>query len=123
MRKLLVVILLFALLVSACAPSHTELPPNPQALISEGQTVYAENCSRCHQLDGGGWKPLFPRLADNPIVTLSNVSPIIETVLYGQGSMPPFRDSLTAEQIAAVLSYIRNSWGNQAMAVSPRQIH
>jgi len=119
----MVIVLVFVLMVSACAPARNDLPPNPQALISEGKTVYEENCSRCHQIDGGGWRPLFPRLAGNPIIMLDNVSPIIETVLYGQGSMPPFRDTLTAEQIAAVLSYIRNSWGNQANAVSPRQIH
>jgi alcohol dehydrogenase (quinone), cytochrome c subunit len=66
---------------------------------------------------------LYPRLAGNPIVTLHDPEPIIDTVVYGQGGMTNFRDKLNNEQIAAVLTYIRNSWGNQAPAVSHRQIH
>jgi cytochrome c6 len=56
-------------------------------------------------------------------VTLHDPEPIIDTVLYGQGSMMSFREKLNNQQIAAVLSYIRNTWGNKAPAVSDRQIH
>ena len=62
-------------------------------------------------------------LAGNPIVTLHDPEPIIDTVAYGQGSMMGFHDKLTSQEIAAILSYIRNAWGNQAPAVSFRQIH
>jgi mono/diheme cytochrome c family protein len=120
-RRLLIV--LFALLFAACAPARTDLPPDPQRLVAGGQTLYWENCSECHQSDGQGWSHLYPRLAGNPIVILHDPSPLISTVLYGQGSMPPFHDTLTANEIAAILSYIRNAWGNHADAVSPRQIH
>jgi mono/diheme cytochrome c family protein len=74
-------------------------------------------------MDGTGWSTLYPRLAGNPIVTLHDPEPIIETVLYGQGSMMSFREKINNQQIAAFLSYIRNSWGNHASAVSDRQIH
>lgn len=121
-KYLLSVTVLLGLLLSACN-THTERPPNPGQLISEGEQIYTEFCAECHQMDGMGWSTLYPRLAGNPIVTLHDPEPIIDTVLYGQGSMTPFRDKLNNEQIAAVLSYIRNSWGNQAAAVSPRQIH
>lgn len=125
MRKkhiLLMTALLAGLAVSAC-DSHTERPPDPQKLIGHGQQLYIEYCAECHQADGQGWSNLYPRLAGNPIVTLEDPEPIIVTVLYGQGSMMAFREKLTSEEIASVLSYIRNSWGNQAVAVSPRQIH
>ncbi len=122
MKRLLLVMLL-GLLLAACVDSHTELPPDPQQLIDQGQVLYWQNCSECHQIDGQGWLPLYPRLAGNPIVTLNDPSPIIATVLHGQGSMPPFRDTLSSNEIAAILSYIRNAWGNHANAVNPRQIH
>jgi mono/diheme cytochrome c family protein len=44
-------------------------------------------------------------------------------VSYGQGSMMGFHDKLTSQEIAAILSYIRNSWGNHAPAISFRQVH
>jgi mono/diheme cytochrome c family protein len=121
-KYLLLVTVLLGLLIPACN-THTERPPNPEELISEGQQIYLEFCAECHQEDGTGWSTLYPRLAGNPIVTLHDPEPIIDTVLYGQGSMMSFREKINNEQIAAVLSYIRNSWGNHAPAVSPRQIH
>lgn len=117
-----VLLVLAGLLVGGCN-SHTERPPDPQKLIDEGQHLYVEMCAECHQMDGTGYTTLIPRLAGNPIVTLHDPEPIIDTILYGQGSMMSFRSKLNNEQMAAVLSYIRNSWGNHAPAVSPRQIH
>jgi mono/diheme cytochrome c family protein len=112
-----------AVLALAACNSHTERPDDPQAWIERGQGVYLEYCAECHQTDGQGWSTLYPRLAGNPIVTLHDPSPVIETVTYGQGSMMAFKDKLSGDNIAAVLSYIRNAWGNEAPAVSTRQIH
>src|ERR1051325_10479143 len=115
-------VILIGLILVACN-SHTERPPEPQKVINSGQHLYVEFCAECHQTDGTGWSNLYPRLAGNPIVTLHDPEPIIDTVTYGQGSMMGFHDRLTSQEIAAILSYIRNSWGNQAPAVSFRQIH
>lgn len=115
--------ILIGVLIASCAGTHPDQPPNPQHLISGGETVFLHYCAECHQRDGNGWLPLYPRFAGNPLITLADPSPIIETVMYGQGSMPAFRDRLDSDQIAAVLSYIRNAWGNSASAVSPKQIH
>jgi cytochrome c6 len=115
-------IIFTAFILSACN-SHTERPPEPQKVIDSGQHLYVEFCAECHQTDGMGWSNLYPRLAGNPIVTLHDPEPIIDTVTYGQGSMMAFHDRLTSQEIAAILSYIRNAWGNQAPAVSFRQIH
>jgi alcohol dehydrogenase (quinone), cytochrome c subunit len=114
-------VLLFALLLGACE-SHTERPPDAQRLIEQGQVVYWQYCAECHQADGSGWSHLYPRLAGNPIVTLHDPVPLIVTVVYGMETMPAFRDRLTTDQIASVLTYIRNAWGNEAAAVSARQI-
>jgi len=113
---------LFALLIGACE-SHTERPPDAQRLIDKGKTVYWHYCAECHQADGSGYSHLYPRLAGDPIVTLHDPTPLIVTVVYGMETMPAFGQRLSTDEIAAVLSYIRNAWGNEAVAVSPRQIH
>ncbi len=113
--------LVVALLVSACN-SHTELPSNPQKLIHDGQPLYVQYCAVCHQADGSGQPGKYPRLAGNPMVTLEDPIPVITTVVYGKGAMPGFGEELDNTQTAAILSYIRNAWGNQAPAVSDRQV-
>jgi len=121
-KLLLFGMMLVGLLLTACN-GHADQPPNPQQLYDHGQVIYVEYCAECHQMDGQGWSTLYPRLAGNPIVTLHDPSPIIETVTYGQGSMMGFREKITSDDIGAVLTYIRNTWGNSASAVSPRQVH
>ncbi len=114
-------VLMIGLALAACT-SHTEQPPNGAELYKYGREVYLEYCAECHQTTGTGVPNIVPKLAGNPIVTLQDPSPIIETVLYGQGSMTGFRDRLTPDDIASVLTYIRNTWGNHAVPVSPKQI-
>ncbi len=118
---LFVTLLIAALLVSACN-SHTELPPDPQRLIHDGEPLYAQNCAGCHGADGTGQPGKVPRLAGNPIVTLQDPIPAITIVVDGKGAMPAFGQQLNDVQTADILSYIRNSWGNRAPAVSNRQI-
>jgi mono/diheme cytochrome c family protein len=115
------VLLMITLMVTACN-SHTERPPHPQSLIKAGQPLYDDNCAKCHQKDGNGKPGQYPKLAGNPLVTLEDPIPAITIVTYGKGSMPGFSDTLDPDQIAEILSYIRNSWGNQAPAVDSRQI-
>ncbi|MCC7450997.1 MAG: cytochrome c [Anaerolineae bacterium] len=122
-RKLMLGLILCGLILAACTSTHPEEPPNKQQLISRGQTVFLEQCAECHQVDGSGWSHLYPKLAGNPIVTLHDAEPIIDTVVYGQGSMMGFREKIPGDDIAAVLSYIRQAWGNDAPPISPRQVH
>jgi mono/diheme cytochrome c family protein len=114
--------ILAALLLSACW-EHPEQPPNPDTLMVHGERLYLEYCAECHQRNGSGWKPLYPNFAGNPLITLHDPEPIIVIVLYGQGSMPAFGTKLTTDDVSAILTYIRNSWGNEASPVSPRQIN
>jgi mono/diheme cytochrome c family protein len=112
---------LLGLVATACN-SHTERPPNAEGMIERGEQVYLEYCAECHQTDGMGWSTLYPRLAGNPIVTLHDPEPVIVTVTYGLGSMPSFQNRLTTQDMAAVINYVRNAWGNQAPPISSRQI-
>lgn len=112
---LALLLLALSVALSACSPVEAQR-------VAEGEELYIQNCAQCHQLDGGGYKHVYPHLAGNPIVTFSDPSPTIEVVLNGRGSMPPFRHELDVEELAKIVSYVRNAWGNNAPTVTPSQM-
>lgn len=79
-------------------------------LMADGAQVYTSNCAVCHGATGGGG--IGPGLAGNSIV--SNNTFVIERILNGfiEHGMPPFEGSLNDHQIAAVATFVRDSWGN-----------
>lgn len=100
--------------------------PNKQwteaELMAKGATVYAANCVACHQANGKGTPPAFPPLDGSKIV---NGPPEgqIDIVLNGKpGTAMPAWKQLSDSEIAAVITYTRNSWGNKAGAVMPAAV-
>ena len=89
-------------------------------LLSQGEQVYAANCAACHGPEGQGGAA-FPALAGSEFLT-GDPTQAIQVVLHGRGIMPAFGGTLSNEQIAAVLSYERNSWGNEAEVISPEEV-
>src|SRR5215475_5277809 len=98
-----------------------------------GEQVYGNKCAACHQLTGQGLPGVFPPLKGSAVVTSSDPTEHIRTVLHGLTGktiggvayatpMPAFADQLTDEEVAAVLSYERASWGNQAPPVKPEDV-
>jgi len=114
-------------------PEVANIPaPESSLLLSFGQTVYAAHCATCHQSDGRGMPPEYPPLAGNPSIQMQSAVNPIRMVLNGgfppgtQGNprpygMPPFAQSLSDDEVAAVVTYIRAAWGNHGTAVSPLQ--
>lgn len=103
-------------------PEDEELTAPPEEeLINQGEEIFAANCAICHQPNGQGTSD-YPALDGNEFVTAEDPAPVIETVLYGRGQMPAFQDVLSEQQIAAVISYIRNAWSNDAGIISSEQI-
>ena len=88
-----------------------------EALIQRGARIYTSNCAPCHRGNGEGNLERFPALNGNAFVTAQVPMPLIRTVLYGRGVMPAFAPTLSDQEAAAVLSYIRNSWGNEASVI------
>jgi len=84
-----------------------------KALMSEGESVYQSQCAVCHQLNGQGMPPTFPALQGGKMA-IGPVERHIDIVVHGKPftAMPAFGNQLSAEQIAAVITYERNSWGN-----------
>ncbi|AXQ31617.1 cytochrome c oxidase subunit II [Solimonas sp. K1W22B-7] len=89
-------------------------------LIKKGESVYTANCSACHQATGKGLPPNFPSLVGSKIVKGAAIEHIKQT-LNGKGMMPPFKH-LSDLDIAAVLTYQRNSWGNSSGVVQPAAV-
>jgi mono/diheme cytochrome c family protein len=109
------------------------------AAVSEGDfsatgaALYFKQCSNCHGPDGRGRGTLQPPLAGNPTVIEPDASSIINILLNGAGRMvvngvpdsyrmTPFRVLLRDDQIADVATYIRESWGNNAPAVTAAEV-
>lgn len=83
-------------------------------LMTMGQQVYATACVACHQAEGQGVPPAFPALKGSPMV-LGDVAAHIDMVANGSKKNPAmaaFLGQLTKTQIAAVVTYERNAWGN-----------
>jgi mono/diheme cytochrome c family protein len=98
-----------------------------------GEKVYRETCSACHELDGEGSPGIFPPLPRNSNLQVSNPASIIRIVLDGAVSvttaqlpnpatMPAYAGKMSNEEIAAVVTYMRNAWGNAASPVTPDQV-
>jgi cytochrome c6 len=85
---------------------------------ANGAELFATNCAACHQPEGEGIEGAFPKLAGNTFVG-GDPKAVITTLLNGRGGMPSFRDDLKDDQLAAVASYIRSSWGNSAPPITP----
>jgi mono/diheme cytochrome c family protein len=117
----------------------SSLQQNQQSLtasdirMSAGQAIYKDNCAACHTDAGTGVDQLFPRLAGSPAVQSDDPTSLVRTILSGSQAaatpyaptgpaMPSFAWRLNDAQTAAVVTYIRNSWGNAAVAVSADQV-
>jgi mono/diheme cytochrome c family protein len=109
------------------APATASAPD--QNVMKAGAQIYADECSGCHTPNGKGVPGLFPSLNGAPSVQQADPTSLLHVVLRGALSvatpkaptapeMPSFAWLLNDDQIAAVLTYIRNSWGNSAPAVS-----
>lgn len=98
-------------------------------VMKAGQAIYGDSCAACHSEDGRGVPEMFPALRADPAVRAGDPLSLIRAVLDGAKSaaaeraptgpgMPSYAWQLSDEQIAAVLTYVRNAWGNAAGAVS-----
>jgi mono/diheme cytochrome c family protein len=115
----------------------TLVPFDPvRSAINKGFAVYNRTCMPCHQPGGTGTPGLFPPLAGSEWVLASDPSRIIRIAQGGLSGpitvkgqtwallMPPIaKDAgLSDEELAHVLTYVRNSWGNNAPQVDPKQV-
>jgi cytochrome c oxidase subunit 2 len=90
-------------------------------LKERGAKVYASNCAVCHQPTGKGGGP-FPALDGDPIVG-GPIAGHLSIVLHGKGAMPSWAPTLSNVEIASVITFERNSWGNHTGdMLQPREV-
>jgi mono/diheme cytochrome c family protein len=127
--------------LEAIAAYLKDLPPSRgngggasgvEAQMKAGAIAYDISCAACHGRDGKG-SALFPPLAGNAAVRQVRSETVVRTVLAGGkaaatkdaptgAGMPSFGWRLTDDQVANILTYVRNNWGNQAPAISPETV-
>jgi mono/diheme cytochrome c family protein len=114
------------------APQTASTAPD-QGVMKAGAQIYADECSGCHMSNGKGTPGLFPSLNGTPVVQQTDPATLMHVVLRGAlgvgtapaptaAAMPPFAWVLNDDQVADVVTYIRNAWGNSAPAVSSNDV-
>ncbi len=82
-----------------------------------GRILFEANCAECHQSDGMGIPNIYPALAGNETV-LGSAIDVALVLRIGRGEMPSFRDSLNSADMATIINYIRNTWGNEGEKIT-----
>jgi mono/diheme cytochrome c family protein len=115
-----------AIVATSSGPAAPTGPVDPMVL---GKTVYSGNCANCHQASGEGQPGSYPPLVNSEWV-MGDKDLVAAILLHGvagpltvesgsyDGQMPPWSTALTDEKIAAVITYIRGSWGNKGGPIS-----
>jgi mono/diheme cytochrome c family protein len=114
------------------APAPAPIAASDPVMVA-GKEIYADRCSGCHVGKGEGVPSLFPRLANTPLVNNDDATSLIRVILAGSQagstavhpttpSMPSFGWNLDDAAVASVVTYVRNSWGNAAPAVTAADV-
>jgi mono/diheme cytochrome c family protein len=113
--------------------THQGTAADQTAQFADGKKIYALHCAECHGEQGEGAQGAYAPLAANRAVGLTTPTNLVQAVLNGGFTpataanprpygMPPFRQILDDREVAAVLTYIRQAWGNAAPPVSPLDV-
>lgn len=130
MKKLIFVLGFLLSVASINAQVKKGSPSSPSLL--KGQAVYTQYCLPCHQVDGGGVMNMNPPLIETSYV-LGDKTQLINILLKGLSkgvvidgdkytNPMPAVNYLSDQQVSDVLTYVRNSFGNKASAVSAAEV-
>lgn len=107
--------------------------PEAEGVLKAGAGLYDKHCAACHQDGGEGQPPAYPPLAGKVSLSAAGATNAIRIVLNGgyppstagnprPYGMPPYAMTLNDDEVAAVVSYVRNRWGNRGGLVSPSEV-
>ena len=110
------------------------LPSAGDSMLASGERLYAKHCAECHGDKGELAAPGYPPLAGNRLFAMNSPVNAIRAVLHGgfapatpakprPFSMPPFGPQLEDREIAAIVSWLRNTWGQRGTRVEARQVN
>lgn len=132
MKKILMAGMMVVMALSAAAQVKKQAPAGIAASIARGKVLYKQICATCHQADATGVPRMNPPLIKTKYV-LGDKTKLIKVLLLGLNedveiegeyySNPmPSQAALKDEEIADVLTFVRNSFGNKAPAITPGQV-
>jgi mono/diheme cytochrome c family protein len=132
MKKILMAGMMVVMALSASAQVKKQAPAGTTASIARGKILYKQICATCHQADATGVPRMNPPLIKTKYV-LGDKTKLIKILLLGLNedveiegeyySNPmPSQAALKDEEIADVLTFVRNSFGNKAPAITPGQV-
>lgn len=115
-------------------PTEPRRNPETEKMLSVGASLYEKHCVECHKASGEGQPPGYPALAGNRSLLLGSPVNPIRAVLHGgyppstagnprPYGMPPFGAILNDDEVAAVVSFVRNNWGNHGSMVTGDQVN
>ena len=113
--------------------TEPELKPANPDVMALGEKLYGQQCADCHGAAGQGASGAYPALTGNRSVVMASHVNAVQAILAGGFApatagnpqpygMPPFRTLMNDAEVAAVASFVRQSWGNRANAVSPQEV-
>jgi cbb3-type cytochrome c oxidase subunit III len=112
-------IMVLGLLVLWCISLSTA--QGADKILEEGKKLFEGTCADCHRVNGQGLPNQFPALDKNAFV-LGDPAKVIDTVLLGRkgksGQMPSWKETFKDQQIAAIVTYIRQAWSNKGSEVT-----
>lgn len=123
-----------AVYLKSLAPSPTAVALAPSSgSMRRGAAIYSDACTGCHLENGIGQSRVFPTLSHNAMLQQTDASGLLTLILSGSRigtsasrpsplTMPSFAWKLTDSEVADLSTYLRNSWGNQANAVSSTEV-
>ena len=110
-------------------PAKTDATANSGSSV-DGKALYAANCMSCHQENGEGLKGAFPPLKGSPVVTGENLELYVDIIMNGYNARDDYGEmaavgtnlNFTEFDVAAIINYERNAWGNKGKEVTPEEI-
>lgn len=93
-----------------------------EQMIQRGASIYYTVCVACHQPDGNGVPGIYLPLNQGGLINLEDPNLFIYTVLYGRGGMPRFNTTYSDEDIASVITFVRQEWENDSAPVTAAEV-
>lgn len=93
-----------------------------EEMIQRGASIYYTVCLACHQVDGNGVPGIYLPLNQGGIINLEDPTLFIYTVLYGRGGMPRFNGIYSDQDIAAIVTFVRQEWDNDSAPVTAANV-
>lgn len=120
--------------VVCCAATLNIQAQDKAALMSKGEKVYKAYCQTCHQATGAGLANVYPPINGVDYIKKNGVKEVLSGVLWGRsgpmtvngknynGVMTPIPANYTDEDVAGVVTYVMNTWGNPGGIVTTAEV-